>query len=180
MVFQPGQSGNPKGRTPHYPPVKVKLKLALANSGNPVSRAFLRAVAVDDDLPVPYRLQATQKLIEYEESRCTVRRITKSVHLPPPISVEQASANLATISDLASRAVIGLDEAADLANLQKAAAEVLVGSEIATRLQVIEAALRGRETIEGAVTMAVDGGLPSLPGTDIVMPAKLALDEDRE
>jgi hypothetical protein len=157
MPFQPGQSGNLKGRRPHYPPLKVKMALAIANRGHPDSLAFLAAVVADDDLVVPYRLQAAQALAPYQASKCQARHISKPIDLPPPTTVEIATANIAALRVMAAKAEIGLDEANDLTGAQKAYIEMRQGAEIDTRLAAIEAALRDRNlVIDGeAVTVSM-------------------------
>ena len=59
-----------------------------------------------------------------------MRKITTPVDLPEPDTVEQAVANTAKITALAAAGTIGLDEATDLANLQKSYVELKVGLDI--------------------------------------------------
>jgi len=99
------------------------------------------------------------------------RLLRKKIDLPEPATIEDATANLARIGALTAARRIGLDEASDLANLQKAFIEAKIGTELEQRITTIELALTKANLNLG---IAVQGGMPVMPGhEDVIMPAKL-------
>jgi hypothetical protein len=147
MPFKPGQSGNPRGRTPGAVVPKITLQAAAlaAAKGDVDSLAFLRLVVSAEQLDVSARLTAAGLLAPYEHSRKTRRKITEPLDLPKPATVEQAIENIAEIGKLAAAGKIGLDEANDLVGHQKAFVEAKVGTDIEAWVVTIETALRAHD-----------------------------------
>lgn len=173
MVFQPGQSGNPRGRKPgtRVPGKKTKLSLReIANRGDVDTIDFLSTVVSGEKFGMPLRLQAAGLLAPYQHSRCTARHVSTPVELPVPDTVERATENIAKLSVLAASGEIGLDEANDLASLQKSYIEAKVGLDIELQMvelrQIVERLSASARPIEATIS----GGLGVLPGTRIDMP----------
>jgi len=156
MTFKPGQSGNPKGRTPGRRNAK-SVADALALLGEMVASA---------EAPLALRVTAATALAPYQYPKAP-RLLRKKIDLPAPTTIEEATACIAQIGVLAAARRIGLDEANDLVNFQKAYIEAKIGTDLEQRMLVIEQALQNANINLG---VTVSGGLPVLPGTQIDMP----------
>ncbi len=178
MVFQPGQSGNPKGRlkgSRPKPTVKRKLLSAFGDcKGDPL--IFLTSIVKADGLDLSYRLQAAGLLAPYRYARVTKRMISTPIDLPPPTTIEQANANIAKLTAMAAASKLGLDEASDLVGHLKSYIEAKVGADSEARLAAIEAMLRSH-TLAPTVDVEVVGGLPIMAGCEQVLmpPRKLSV-----
>jgi hypothetical protein len=169
MTFKPGQSGNPKGRTPGRPNAKTRAVLEKLN-GVADSLALLGEMVASSETPLSLRMHAAIGLAPYQYPKAP-RLLRKKIDLPEPATIEDATANLARIGALTAARRIGLDEASDLANLQKAFIEAKIGTELEQRITTIELALTKANLNLG---IAVQGGMPVMPGhEDVIMPAKL-------
>jgi hypothetical protein len=136
---------------------------------------FLTAVMESPAALPALRVHAAAILMPFKYGRVTTRHISKPVEIPAPQSIEQANENIATIGALAAAKYIGLDEANDLIGYQKAYIEARATTDIEERLVAVENALRERAPI---VEVKVDSDLPTLPGTDVVMPKTLTAASD--
>jgi len=169
MTFKPGQSGNPKGPTPGRPNAKTRAVLEKLN-GVADSLALLGEMVASSETPLSLRMHAAIGLAPYQYPKAP-RLLRKKIDLPEPATIEDATANLARIGALTAARRIGLDEASDLANLQKAFIEAKIGTELEQRITTIELALTKANLNLG---IAVQGGMPVMPGhEDVIMPAKL-------
>lgn len=169
MTFKPGQSGNPKDRTPRRPNAKTRAVLEKLN-GVADSLALLGEMVASSETPLSLRMHAAIGLAPYQYPKAP-RLLRKKIDLPEPATIEDATANLARIGALTAARRIGLDEASDLANLQKAFIEAKIGTELEQRITTIELALTKANLNLG---IAVQGGMPVMPGhEDVIMPAKL-------
>jgi len=169
MTFKPGQSGNPKGPTPGRPNAKTRAVLEKLN-GVADSLALLGEMVASSETPLSLCMHAAIGLAPYQYPKAP-RLLRKKIDLPEPATIEDATANLARIGALAAARRIGLDEASDLANLQKAFIEAKIGTELEQRITTIELALTKANLNLG---IAVQGGMPVMPGhEDVIMPAKL-------
>jgi hypothetical protein len=174
MPFQPGISGNPRGRKPGWrKKAQPWLGVTLEGDNAPDSLEYLASVVAADKAPTSYRIQAAAVLAPFQHSKSTVRLISTPIELPAADNVEDAASAIAKLPVLAAAGTIGLDEAGDLANLMKAYIEARVALDNEARLARIEemVARLSPPTIEVAVT----GGMPNLPGTDVILPERTSI-----
>jgi hypothetical protein len=138
-------------------------------NGKPAADAleFFAVVIARKDIPLSLRLQAAGLLAPFQHSRRVSRPITKPIDLPIASTVEQATQIIAQLGALAAAGKIGLDEANDLVGHQKAYIEARVTTDTEARLDAIEKAL---ERLAPSVEIEVSGGMPDLPGTDLILP----------
>ena len=173
MVFQPGQSGNPRGRARGFQPLytrKVKL-LDAAESSKVDPLVFLASVVASERVDLSLRLQAAGLLSPYRASRCTSRNTPIPIDLPVAATIAQATANISQIGTLAAAGKIPLDVANDLVGYQRAFVESLATNEMEAKVAALEEALRSQQ-ITPTVDISVAGGLPDLPGTNVTMPSR--------
>jgi hypothetical protein len=168
MPFQPGQSGNPKGR-PKQQVTRVKV-LGLQSKGDVDSLDFLATVVGSEEFETPLRITAAIGLAPYQHARVTKRKISKPIDLPASTNVEQATAAIAKIAALAAAGELALDEANDLINHQKAFIESKVGSDLETQVTALKDTLQRLGDSGTPFGITVLEGLPPLPGTNIAMP----------
>jgi hypothetical protein len=100
----------------------------------------------------------------YKYSKCGTlvqpRFIEEPVELPRPTTIAQARENIVLISELKAQGRLDLDTADSLIADNKAAAGILIE----------EMKLIAQNGGPSEQHITISGGLPSLPGTDIVMP----------
>lgn len=140
---------------------------------------YLQTVVSHRKAPASLRIQAAAVLMPYRHSRRTARCILTPIDLPPPATVEEATANIGKISALAAAGKVGLDEANDLAGLQKSYIEAKVGLDIEGQMlelrQIVE---RLSASAAHTVDAVVSGGLPLLPGAQVRPPLHPGKSED--
>jgi hypothetical protein len=127
MTFKPGQSGNPKGRTPGRRNAKTRAVLEKLN-GVADALALLGEMVASAEAPLALRVTAATALAPYQYPKAP-RLLRKKIDLPEPVTIEDATANIARIGVFAAARRIGLDEANDLVNFQKAYIEARIGCE---------------------------------------------------
>ena len=132
---------------------------------------YLSAVVSHREAPASLRIQAAAVLMPFRHSRMTARYLRTPIDLPPPATVEEATANIGKISALAAAGQLGLDEANDLAGLQKSYIEAKVGLDIEGQMLELRQIVERLSTSARPVDATILGGLPRLPGTAIDMPA---------
>ena len=171
--WKPGQSGNPAGKPkgPNGSTLALREKL----KGKWDSLAFLAETMAASEAALTLRVSAAIGLARYQHSPAP-RYLSHKIDLPAPQTIADATRNIATIGTLAAKRRIGLDEATDLANLQRAFIESTVATDLEQRMLTIEAALQQANIVLPGITVV--GGLPSLPiGPDeptVIMPRELA------
>jgi hypothetical protein len=158
MTWQPGESGNLDGRPPGKPNAKT-IAILKKLDGKADSLVLLAEIVGSSDAPLAARISAATALARYQHPPAP-RLLRKPVDVPEATSVEQAIRNIAVIGSLAARRKIGLDEAKDLADIQRAYIEMQVGIDHEARLATLERLYEARPIIPPVV---VDGGLPPLP-----------------
>jgi Family of unknown function (DUF5681) len=172
MTWKPGECGNPNGRKRGSKNARTRAVLEKLD-GKADSLVLLGELVASSEAPVAIRVQAAIGLARYQHAPAP-RLIRKSIKLPQVETITDATACIAHIGQLAATRKIGLDEAADLVNIQKAFIEARVSAELEERIVAIEIALAKANINLG---IAVEGGLPDLPlGPDdgrLIMPAKL-------
>src|SRR5262245_15324184 len=165
MTFKPGQSGNPKGRTPGRPNAKTRAVLEKLH-GVADSLALLGEMVASSEAPLALRVTAATALAPYQYPKAP-RLLRKKIDLPEPVTIEEATANIARIGVFAAARRIGLDEAADLVNIQRAYIEARTATDIEQRMIVIEAALQQANiALPGP---QVVNGMPVMPGCEGVI-----------
>src|SRR5262249_42691442 len=170
MTFQPGTSGNPKGRPVGSFKRETTLVLPELDKQKDVDPLdLLAAIVSKPDADINLRVQAAAMLAPYRHAR--IPRLGKKVRLPEPTSVAQAKANIARLCTLAANDVIRIDQALGLADLQHRYIEAHLGGDAEGYIAMLEAALMKANANLG---IAVQGGLPTMPGAEnVIMPAKL-------
>jgi hypothetical protein len=162
MPYKPGESGNPKGRPKGTFKRDSALVLRILKDRNDTDPlALLSTIVTCAEAPLELRVQAAGMLAPYRHARCTTRYIKRKIKLPVVSTVEESTACIALIGQLAAAGKLGLDEATDLVNMQRAFIEARTATDIEQRMLVIEAALQQANIALPGVTVV--GGLPSLP-----------------
>jgi hypothetical protein len=169
MPWIPGQSGNPKGQKPGWSTFKKSTVLKdLAGGRNRVDALkFLCRVVRSSKFGIPARIQAAGLILPYQHPRVTARFIREKIELPAPKSVGEAMQNIALLGELGAAGKIGLDEMADLTACQRSYVEAKTALDTEERLLALERAL---ERLTPAVDVIISGGLPPLPGADVILP----------
>src|SRR5215813_10797411 len=108
MTFKPGQSGNPKGRTPGRRNAKTRAVLEKLN-GVADAHALLGEMMASAEAPLALRVTAATALAPYQYPKA-LRLLRKKIDLPEPVTIEDATANNArigvfAIESLAQRAL---------------------------------------------------------------------------
>jgi hypothetical protein len=166
MPFKPGVSGNPAGRAPMR---KVMRNLAPKNAKDIRGLNLVASIADHKLAPLQMRLQAGSILAQYQETK-PGERIGRDLQLPEATSVDVAARNIARIGAEAAADRLPPDLATKLISHQQSYIDAKVNLDTEARLAVIEAAL---ERISPSAEIAVEGGLPPLPGVDIIMPPRV-------
>src|SRR5262249_10139613 len=106
MTFKPGQSGNPKGRTPGRRNAKTRAVLEKLN-GVADALAVLGEMVASAGAPLALRVTAATALAPYQYPKAP-RLLRKEIDLPEPVTIEDATANIARIGVFAAARRIGL------------------------------------------------------------------------
>ena len=91
MTFKPGQSGNPKDRTPRRPNAKTRAVLEKLN-GAADSLALLGEMVASSETPLTLRMHAAIGLAPYQYPKAP-RLLRKRINLPEPATIAEATAN---------------------------------------------------------------------------------------
>src|SRR5215831_6576980 len=89
MTFKPGQSGNPKGRTPGRRNAKTRAVLEKLN-GVADALALLGEMVASAEAPLALRVTAATALAPYQYPKAP-RLLRKKIDLPEPVTIEDAS-----------------------------------------------------------------------------------------
>jgi hypothetical protein len=169
MGWQPGQSGNPKGRA--YG-TKVKssnpIWAELEEKGDIDPAVYLSSIVSDQSKTPELRASAATALLPYKYPRIAALPPPRYVQEPIPTAkyetIEQAQEFLALISQKANAGELELQCAIDLSTLAK--------NWILSKQSGIELDLKVATQINGATpdVITIQGGLPPLPGANVTMP----------
>jgi hypothetical protein len=133
---------------------------------------YLQTVVSHRKAPASLRIQAAAVLMPYRHSRMTARYMRTPIDLPPPATVEEATTNIGKIGALAAAGKLGLDEANDLAGLQKSYIEAKVGLDIESQMVELRQIVEKLSASARPVEAMISGGLPVPPGWEgVKMPA---------
>jgi hypothetical protein len=164
--FQPGNTES-TGRPPGSPNKRTnELRYRLQNRGDVDPADFCSQIVSSPNEPTELKLQAANFLLPYLYPKrgavATPRYIDDPVQLPEPLTIEQATKNIAYISNLKAQGLIDLDFANSLiADNTTIANNLIAEEELKFKISPPET----RDT-----TITISGGLPALPGTTISMP----------
>jgi hypothetical protein len=167
MVFQPGVSANPNGRKPGTRNRRTEAiwgKLEARGDIDPAEH--LSSLVSDKTKPDELRAQAANFLMPYKYSkRGTLpapRFVDESIPIPDFASIQDAQNFLADISRRAGAGELELQSALDISTLVKNWI-LSVNSRQEFDLKV---AAQGGGSDQ---TIRIEGGMPALPGTNIIM-----------
>jgi hypothetical protein len=163
MPWSPGQSGNPHrngarplGSRNRRTEEAIQLIISAGHQDPLLTLAELQAKSADEGI----RATAANMLAPYLHSKCgampPLRFISEPVELPhpSPTTVDHVNANLAHINAMVAAGTLDMDFATLL----------LAGQ----REHIVS--YKAREEIPANPDIHVTGGLPTLPGTTIIMP----------
>src|SRR6516165_10921374 len=164
--FQPGNTeskGRPRGSANRR---TDELSFRLKNRGDVDPADFCSQIVSSPNEPTELKLQAANFLLPYLYPKRgavpTPRYIDEPVQLPEPVTIEQANKNIAYISNLKAQGLIDLDFANSLiADNTTIANNLIAEEELKFKLYPPE---------QQDQRIVIQGGLPELPGTSIVMP----------
>jgi hypothetical protein len=163
MTWVPGQSGNPKrngarpfGSRNRRTTEAIEAIIAAGHQDPLLTLAELQAKSSDEGI----RATAANMLAPFLHSKCGAmppfRFIVEPITLPhpAPTTVDQVNANIAHINQAFASGTLDLDFYNAL----------LAGQREHT------VSFKAREEVPGSTDIHITGGLPELPGTNIMMP----------
>jgi hypothetical protein len=169
MPFSPGVSPNPNGRPPGSRNKRTEeLWRRLEARGDKDPADILSAIASNESEQKELRIQASTALLPYKYGKhgsiIAPRYIEEPIDLPRPTTLIQANANIALISEMKALGRIDLDFANSLIADNRTIADNIIAEE-ELKIKISNSPRLAPET-----TIRIEGGLPPLPGTDIIMP----------
>src|SRR6516165_2231439 len=166
-LFQPGNELG-KGRPPGAPNKRTnELRIRLQNRGDTDPAEFCSSIVSNPNEPTELRLAASNYLLPYLYAKRgtvpTPRYIDEPIQLPEPLTIEQATKNIAYISNLKAQGLIDLDFANSLiADNTTIANNLIAQEELKFKLYPPE---------QQDQRIVIQGGLPVMPGLEgVVMP----------
>lgn len=177
--YQPGETGNPSGRPIGSRNKRTTLIVQqIINSGNKdplVTLSELQANSTDEGI----RATAANMLAPFLHSKLTATPAPRFIEttelvLPPLDFLEHAVQSIAVIETAVAANQLDVQSAQDLIgmiNAYIAGKNIMEVAELQDRLYVLEQAIAAQPS--STQLLHVEGGLPSLPGTNITMPPRL-------
>jgi hypothetical protein len=187
MVWQPGQSGNPKGRPRKYPEVppgadpryyykqtaiiKEELQYSIEHPDGAVLEdpvLFQHKQMMNESLPIGLRLAVATAIAPYCHPKLGLvsppRFIETPIEVPDFKSIAEAETFLARLAQRFASAELGSQSALDLSTL--------VRNWISAKHSAMELEIKhlNADAAPDEQVIRIEGGLPALPGTDIIMP----------
>ena|SRR6516164_19737 len=167
MVFQPGHEhskGRPTGAR-NRSSYELREKLKARGDRDPAE--FLSSIVSDNTQSTEVRIAASRQLMPYYHSKLGATPVPpppvyvqEAVSLPAPSTIRQAHKNISRLSEMKAQGQLDFATADSLINDQRVILNALVD----------EAKLIAAQGPTGDMTIHIEGGLPSLPGTNIAMP----------
>jgi hypothetical protein len=167
MVFQPGHEhskGRPTGAR-NRSSYELREKLKARGDRDPAE--FLSSIVSDNTQSTEVRIAASRQLMPYYHSKLGATPVPpppvyvqEAVSLPAPSTIRQAYKNISRLSEMKAQGQLDFATADSLINDQRVILNALVD----------EAKLIAAQGPTGDMTIHIEGGLPSLPGTNIAMP----------
>jgi hypothetical protein len=167
--FKSGEVANPAGRPKGSRNKRTQeIWNTLETRGDLDPAEHLSSIVSDKQASPELRAAAANFLLPYKYSKCgsiiPPRYIEEPIDLPRPTSLEIANANIALISELKAQGRIDLDFANSLIADNRTIADNLIAEE---ELKLKLAASPGHQPEQRII---IGGGLPPLPGCDVIMP----------
>jgi hypothetical protein len=157
-------NGRPKGR-PNIRSEENRLKWEARGYPNPLD--FYGSVLVDPNEPTETKIAAANAAIPYLESKLGAipapapdQYFEEAVNLPRPTSIRQAYENIALLTEYKSQGKIAIAKADSLINDQRIILDALIDEQ-----KLLTAQGGPPQQI-----IKIEGGLPALLGTNIIMP----------
>jgi hypothetical protein len=166
-AWKPGESGNPNGRPAGSRNIRTQEVLELIRAQGHqdplVTLAELQANSGDESI----RATAANMLAPYLHSKLAAKPqppdpvyIEEAVSLPRPDTIRQAYENIAHLTEMKS-----------LGKLDMATADSLIADQKVILYALIdEAKLLAAQGGAPEQVIRIEGGLPELPGTEVIMP----------
>jgi hypothetical protein len=167
--FKPGEVANPNGRPKGSRNKRTEdLWSRLEARGDKDPADILSSIASNENEPQELRVQAANCLLPYKYGKhgsiIAPRYIEEPIDLPRPTTLEQANSNIALISEMKAQGRIDLDFANSLIADNRAIANNLIAEE------ELKIKIANNRSLSADTVIRLEGGLPPLPGTDIIMP----------
>jgi len=166
MTFQPGHTFSPGRRHGSRNKRTAEIFHRLETRGDIDPADLLSSIVTNPQEQQELRIQAAGLLMPYKYGKHgsipPLRYIDEPVQLPEPLTIEQATKNIAYISNLKAQGLIDLDFANSLIADNTTIANNLIAEE--------ELKFKISPPDQRDTTIRVEGGLPQLPGTSISMP----------
>jgi hypothetical protein len=169
MTFQPGNVSNPNGRPKGSRNRRTQEILDLLQGrGDKDPLDYLsEVITTENNYPAELKVQASNILAPYLHSKRGTapapRFIDTPVVVPQFQTVQEAEAYLASLPGLLGRGELDSQSALELSTLTKNWLDSIYSRQ---ELDLKLAAQGGG----GEQTIRIEGGMPSLPGTEIIMP----------
>jgi hypothetical protein len=173
MVFQPGQSGNPKGYNgPRHTSNRHRVHREVAEQikalGHKDALLTLSEIQNDPTKDDNLRVSAAGLLAPFQHPKLqaipTARFIENPIDVPDLQTIEDAESFLAKIAVSTARGELDFQSALELSTIVKA----WIDSKNAHTTIDLKAV--AQNATDGDQVIRIEGGLPSLPGTNVTMP----------
>src|SRR6516225_4626836 len=167
MTFQPGHTFSPGRRPGSRNKRTAEIFNRLKNRGDIDPADLLSSIVTNPQEAQELRIQAAGLLMPYKYGKHgsipPLRYIDEPVQLPEPLTIEQATKNIAYISNLKAQGLIDLDFANSLIADNTTIANNLIAEE------ELKFKISPPETRDQ--TIHISGGLPQLPACEnLIMP----------
>lgn len=176
-LWKPGQSGNPNGR-PRGARNRssYELREALKARGDRDPAEFLSEIVSNENESKELRIAASGQLMPYYHSKLGAtpvppppQYVQEAISLPRPTTISQASDNIGRLSEMKAQGLLDFATADSLINDNRVILDALIDE-----AKLIAA--QGDPTRQQ--TIRIEGGLPPLLGTNIIMPKSNGHDPD--
>jgi hypothetical protein len=172
--FKPGQVANPRGRgagSRGKYSKNIWQMIDQRRDRDPIDviSEYVTSNTVDPAL----KLQAAGMLASYKYGkRPSYRYIEDITGLKPPQSVAEATAYQSKVAALVAEGKLDVDGGLALKDMLQSYVDMKTASELEQRMQQAEALIQELMARGYGSAAKVIGGLPELPGTTIILPAK--------
>jgi hypothetical protein len=169
MVFKPGQSGNPLGSQKRSHILRRLRPEDMKTSNDIRGLDIVSSIAGFAHATLQMRLQAGSILAQYQEPL----KVSQDLGLAAPSDNETALTNVATICGASASGRIDVNVATKLIDQHMSYIEARTARDIEMEMVALKAELqqlRDQVAKSAALKVALFGGLPAPPGTQILMP----------
>ncbi len=166
--WHPGKSGNPNGRPAGARnKTSYALRERLKARGDKDPAEFLSELVSNESEPKELRIAASGQLMPYYHSKLGASPVApdpvyfeQAVTLPRPTSIREAYENILKLTEMKALGQLNVVSADSLISDQRTVLNAMVD----------EAKLFSAQGGSPEQTIRIEGGLPPLPGTDVIMP----------